>query len=452
MRSAPRIWAAAATTIAAAIVLSACSPQPAQETDEPIDGTGKTLLVYISANPQYPEEQQEWFDDMSARFEDETGATVTFETFANASDQLTRLQTSVISGQGPDIYGLTTTFTPTAYATGAFLELGDAEWDALGGRDKFAPASLGLSGPDAEHEIGIPFVTRPYLLAYNTELLDAAGIDEPAATWDELTDQAEELTTADQYGLAVAYKDSLDPWKFIWAMANQAGNTLIDGDDATLDSPEVEAAYETYFDWVASDGVVDPASVGWANAQAVAAFADGKAAYLPLTTMATIPTFDESAVAGKYAYTLMPTVPPGYDSRPSGGSEAASILSGTNLAIADYTPNKDLALAFVKMITDEDVQTSYATMFSQIPNNQAAAEAIASDDPLIAPSLEAQKRSVATPFNGAWADVQLALTNVVVQSIPDLAAGDVSSSTLEDRLAEAQQAAQDAVDRAAGQN
>ena len=53
-------------------------------------------------------------------------------------------------------------------------------------------------------------------MAYNTELLKAAGISKPATTWDELTQQAKQLTKGDQYGLAIAYKDNFDPWKFAW--------------------------------------------------------------------------------------------------------------------------------------------------------------------------------------------------------------------------------------------
>ena len=61
---------------------------------------------------------------------------------------------------------------------------------------------------------------------------------------------------------------------------------------------------------------------------------------------------------------------------------------------------------------------------------------------------EAANKSVATPFTGAWGDIQLALTNVVVQSIPDLSKGSVSDAQLDGRLADAQKAAQSALDRA----
>jgi multiple sugar transport system substrate-binding protein len=412
-----------------------------------VDGTGKTLNVLMSVTAQYPQEQQAWFKEMSAKFKAETGADIQWETFASANDEMTRIQTSVVSGQGPDVYGLGTTFTPTAYSTGAFVKLGDNEWNALGGKDKFVPAALGISGPDEGNQIGIPFVSRPFVMAYNTELLAAAGIEKPATTWDEFTEQAKKLTTGDQYGVAVAYKDNFDPWKYIWGMSIQAGNPIIDGSKVRLDDPITKKAYETYFGWVTKDKVVDPSSVGWANPQALAAFAAGKAAYFPMTSPLSIPALDASAVKGKYKYALMPTVPPGETSNPSDGKPAASILSGDNLVVADYSKQKDLAFAFVKMITDKDVQLNYFKVFGQLPANQEAAKELATNE-VIAPALESGAKSVATPFSGAWGDVQLSLTNVVVQSIPDLSSGAVSEANLSQRLKDEQAKSQTALDRA----
>ena len=42
------------------------------------------------------------------------------------------------------------------------------------------PATLGISGPDEQNQVGIPLVSRPFVMAYNTDLLKAAGIDKPA--------------------------------------------------------------------------------------------------------------------------------------------------------------------------------------------------------------------------------------------------------------------------------
>jgi multiple sugar transport system substrate-binding protein len=445
-----RTLAAVAGAGVLSLALAACGGSGGSSADSSggkVDGAGKTLTVLMATKPQYPQEQKDWFKKMGDQFKQETGATIQWETYPTANDELTRIQTSVVSGQGPDVYNLGTTFTPTAYSTGAFVKLGDAEWNQVGGKDKFVPASLGISGPDDKNQIGIPFVSRPFVMAYNTELLQKAGIDKPATTWDELEAQAKKLTTADQYGLAIAYKDNFDPWKFIWGMSIQSGNKLIDGKTAKLDDPSVKKAYQTYFGWLTNDHVVDPASVGWANAQAVAAFAAGKAAYLPMTSPLSIPTLDKSAVKGKYKYALMPTVPPGATTRPSNGVEAASILSGDNLVVADYSKEKALSFAFVKMITDKDAQADYYKTFGELPANAEAAKAL-QNDPIVAPALDSASKSVATPFTGAWGDVQLALTNVAVQSIPDLSSGSVSDASLSARLKDAQEKSQTALARA----
>jgi multiple sugar transport system substrate-binding protein len=410
-------------------------------------GAGKTLNVLIAANTQYPEEFQAWQKDISAKFKAQTGAEVKFETFASANDELTKIQTSVVAGSGPDVYSVGTTFTPTAYSTGAFVKLGDEEWKKIGGKEKFNPATLGISGPDDQNQAGIPWVSRPFVMAYNTDLLKAAGIEKPATTWDELTAQAKQMTKGDQYGLAIAYKDNFDPWKFVWGMSAQAGNPLVDGKTARLQDPTVIKAYETYFGWLAKDKVVDPAAIGWTNPQAVAAFAKGKTGYFMLTTPTAVNSLNAGAVKGKWKFALLPTVPPGATSRPANGVEAASILSGDNLLVADYSKNKDLAFAYVKLITDEAEQLSYYKTFGNLPANAAALQTLAGD-PTLGPVTEAAKKSVATPFTGAWSEIQLALTNVAVQSLPDLAKGSISTAQIEARVADAQKSAQTALDRA----
>ncbi len=434
------------------LALSGCSSSGStnSSTSGPVDGKGKTLDVMIAANSLYPTEQQQWFKDVSAQFEKETGATVKFETFASANDELTKIQTSVLSGQGPDIYDLGTTFTPTAYSTGAFVKLTDDDWKKVGGRDRFVPATLGISGPDEKNEVGIPFLSRPFVLAYNKDLLKAAGIDKPADTWDGLAEQAKKLTTGDVHGMAIAYADSFDPWKFVWAMSMQQGNTILDlkSKKATIDDDAVKKAYETYFGWLTKDKVVDPASIGWKNAQAVAAFADGKAAFLPMVSSSSQVSLDKSGVAGKYAYAVMPTIPPGATKLPSDGKAAATIISGDNMVVAKYSKNQDLAFALVKMLTSADNQVKYTKTFGDLPTNADAAKQIEDGNALIAPILEAGTKAYGTPFSGAWGDTQLALTNVVVQSIPSLSSGSVSSSDLDAKLKTAQDAAQSSLNKA----
>ncbi|MET7419537.1 extracellular solute-binding protein [Dactylosporangium sp. NPDC005555] len=431
--------------IAVALLLAACG-NSGDDTGKStgLDGAGKTLNVLVQANTIYPDQQRAWFTEINDKFKASTGAEVKFETFASPNDELTKIQTSVLSGQGPDIYSLGTTFTPTAYSTGAFLELKDDDWKKLGGKDAFLPSTLGISGPDAEHQVGIPFTSRPFVMAYNTDLLKAAGIDKPATSWDDLLGQAKQLTKGDTYGLAVAYADGFDPWKFIWAMSVQAGNPLVKDKKAQLTDPSTLKAYQTYLGWLATDKVVNPAAVGWKNAQAIADFGAGKAAFLPMVSATSKVTLDKSAVAGKYAYAIMPTVPPGQSS--TTGVGATSILSGDNLVVAKYTKNKDLALALVKLLTSPEQQESYYKTFGELPTNATAAKKLQAD-PALAPIIDSASKASGTPFNGAWSQVQLALVNVVVQSIPALKDGKLDETKLKALIADGQKAAQDALDK-----
>jgi multiple sugar transport system substrate-binding protein len=408
-----------------------------------VDGSGddpNTLRVMVAANTTYPKQYAQWEQSVSRQFQQETGAHIQWSTYASTSEELTDIQTSVISGQGPDVYSLGTTFTPTAYSTGAFVQLTPADWKAVGGKDRFTAATLGISGPSSSKQIGVPQHSRPFVMAVNKKILAEHGITSMPTTWDQLTADAKAVTGNGAYGLSIAYADGADPWKFVWGMAQNAGNTIVAGSKATIDQPAVQKAYETYFDWVAKDHVVDPASVGWNDAQALAAFADGKSAFFPMTTTTAVPTLESSKVAKDYEFALLPTVPPGATSRPSNGVDAASILSGDNLVVANYSSadKQTLGFKFIEMITRAKAQEQWYKTFGDLPTNRTAAAAVADADTKLKPIVTAGTLSKPTAFTGAWADIQLSLVNVVTQSIPGLKAGSVTESALEQRIKSAQ--------------
>jgi multiple sugar transport system substrate-binding protein len=215
-----------------------------------------------------------------------------------------------------------------------------------------------------------------------------------------------------------------------------------------LDDPTVQRAYQEYFGLLTEDRIVSPDAVGWKNPQALASFAAGDAAMMLMTTPSSIPTLEKSVIAGKFAYAPMPAVPPGESALAPGGVPATTIVSGDNIAIADYSDNKDLALKFVELVTSEEEQLHYTEVFGDLPTNAAAAQKVTSSNAQLAPILQAGATAVPTPYTGAWSEVQLALTNVTVQSRAELAAGKVPPEVIAARLAEAQGTSQAALDRA----
>ena len=91
-----------------------------------VNGSGddpNTLRVMMGADTTYPDQRKQWQRDTAAEFKRTTGADIQWETYSSGQEELTAIQTSVISGQGPDVYAIGTTFTPTAYATGAFVRM-----------------------------------------------------------------------------------------------------------------------------------------------------------------------------------------------------------------------------------------------------------------------------------------------------------------------------------------
>lgn len=414
-------------------------------------GSGGTLRVYVSKQTTYAAEQRDWFTRIQQAFRTQTGADVQFETYSSGTEEQQKIQTSVVSGTGPDVYEIGTTFTPTAYSTGAFLTMNDDRWKAIGGRDRFTPATLAMSGPDAQHEIGIPFTSIPFVMAYNTAMFKAAGITAPPTTWDELIADAKKLNTGGVAGLAMDYKDQYDPWKYVWMFSRQNGNPLIDGSTVTLDDPAVQKAFESYFGFRTTDGIAPADSVNWSSADTLAAFAAGKAAMLTMASTQILPTLKSSPVKDDYALATMPDVPPGASSLPAGGTAATTIVSGQNLVVADYSKSQDLALEYIKLITSDAEQKHFSDVFGVLPTNSAAADTVASANTDFAPVREAGSNAKPTPFTGAWSQVQLGLMDIVVQSLPGLSNGSVAADSIAQRLTSLQSTAQAAVTKAARQ-
>jgi multiple sugar transport system substrate-binding protein len=226
-------------------------------------GGGGPLTIFIGAQPNFPTQFAAWSKDLTDKFKAKTGADLVIETYASSADETTKIQSSIVSGTGPDIYNLGTTFTPVAYGTGGFLELSDDDWKKIGGRERFIPETLGMSGPDQTKQIGIPAAMRPFALAYNTDMFKAAGIAAPPKTWDEFIADGKKLTnpSAGVYGTTLDYADGFDPWKFIWAMTEQQGGSFVSDDlkTAQLNSTEVQNATNDYFNLLVQDKLANPA-------------------------------------------------------------------------------------------------------------------------------------------------------------------------------------------------
>jgi len=131
---------------------------------------GQTLHVLIGYNSTYPTQQKQWMQQISSEFQKMTGSTLAWDTYSSSSEEQTKLQTSIVSGSGPDVFSFGTTFVPTAQATKGFTTLTDQDWQTVGGKSRFFQQQLTMSGSSPNQLIAVPWVMRPFAMVYNKGL------------------------------------------------------------------------------------------------------------------------------------------------------------------------------------------------------------------------------------------------------------------------------------------
>lgn len=400
------------------LVLSACGGGTggASGNNNQLSGAGQTVHVLVGYNTTYPTQQKQWMQQVGNEFHTSTGATVVWDTYNSSSEEQTKLQTSVVNGSGPDIFSLGTTFVPTAQATKGFAALTDDDWKLVGGKDRFFKQQLTMSGSSPDQLIAIPWVMRPFAMVYNTDLFQKAGITTPPTTWTEFVDDAKKITnpTTGVYGAEVDPSDSYDPWKIWWTFVRQQGSEYLSPDQKTaqMNTPEAVNAVKFWFDWATTYKIADPASMTWKAADALRNFDNGKIGMLIMVSPTSTPSFQNSAVTGKYAFAPMPTVPYGMQQRPANGVPASTIVSGDMLAVADYSNVKPLAFKLINLITDSQHQIAWTKTFGDLPANVSAANALASKDKQVAAFVQSEQGASPTPFSGAWGPLEVSLAGV----------------------------------------
>jgi len=107
-------------------------------------------------------------------------------------------------GKAPDIYAVDVPFNAMMASKGALLDLTDmVESSDVIQIDDYYPGPVESATWDGKL-YGVPKSTNTIALYYNADMLEAAGIEEPPETWDELYEDAKALTNKDEgvYGLA----------------------------------------------------------------------------------------------------------------------------------------------------------------------------------------------------------------------------------------------------------
>jgi multiple sugar transport system substrate-binding protein len=261
-----------------------------------------------------------------------------------AGDYNAAMAAKFSSGDVPDVFYLDSGPAATWIDDGSVAPLD--EYIAMSGFDTsaFYPAYLdAFKGPDGKI-YGLPKDGNTIAMAYNEDLLTAAGVTAPPTSWEELTAAIDKLKGQEGIDAPMCLSPSLDR---ALAFIYQAGGGLFNEDKtaAVIDTPESVQGIQTYLDFFSSGAAKRPADMGddWCGkslgeGHAAIAFEGG---WLDPYMADTYPDV-------KYAWAEMPAGPAG----------KATLAFTVAYAMGVDSPNKEASWVLISYLTGpEGMQT-----------------------------------------------------------------------------------------------
>lgn len=352
-------WLALGTAALTAATLAGCS------SSAPADGgtAAKELTVWVMGD------SAAHFDALVKPFEEKTGIDV--KTVAIPWDSVDqKFTTAVASGDGPDVLQIGLSKLRTYADSGALLTLDDA---ALSGHENLAASNFvdGVAGDATAiggKVVSVPWVSDTRVLFYRSDILQAAGISTPPATWDQLRADAKTLGGRGDgsYGYYIPQWDSALPVIMTW---DQGGDIVDSQGKIDFDTPAFGKAVDLYTGLYADKSV--PTNSDFDQTQG---FITGSTPMLvsgPYLAAAISQSAPE--LAGKWNVTTVPS-----------GAKDTSLLAGSNLGVWGSTKNKDGALQLLDYLSQPDVQVSWYQSDGQLPTvKKALADSALTGDPMV---------------------------------------------------------------------
>ncbi len=371
----------------AALALAAGGLPPTRRLAAAQDASRITFWVI---SPFTPDENAPIFA-AAQQYQEETGVEAVVES-TPPPDMLNKLITAVRGGGGPDVVSVDSAWNATlgaaqilAVITERFAPLADQFFEGPAGTGQYLGA-----------QYAVPWYTNNVALFYNTRLFEAAGVEAPPATWDELVEKGTALTTGETYGLMLGGGGfgSFEFWPFAW----QNGATLIseDGTQAEFGSEAGLEAWQFYSDLFLTHKIVpeDVKSAGESWDQVFAPFIQERAAMVMAGDWA-IGAFKDGNPDLEFAVAPLPQ-----------GKEAATVIGGFNLGISATSPNVDAAWAFIEWLTAQE-QESILQDYNRIQARSDILESeYAAQDPLIQVFIEQSAVGRARATVPAWDEIE----------------------------------------------
>jgi ABC-type glycerol-3-phosphate transport system substrate-binding protein len=316
------------------------------------------IVVGVEAGSPY----ETFYAKHAPEFTAATGVAVAFISIPHDNIRQQFVQDALAGGGGFDVYIADQVWLPEFYEKGFIVDLTGEVSDAdRGDFSRTALETVSYNGAI----VALPIMVHNCAMYYRTDLLKAAGLSAPPASWDEYRQMAKAMTRDGVRGTMILSKQGIEASTRLNAFYQQAGSDIIDASGKpTIDTDAGHAALEfmtamVFEDMAAPEGVLElPDMQG--------AWLDGKLALAPvwpyLYSLSKEPLGDTFAIG----------------TAPGSPSPGGTVYSW-GFAAASGSKNPDAAVEWVKWSTSTDQLYNFGKEWLNPVPRGSAIDKIAAD-------------------------------------------------------------------------
>lgn len=349
----------------------------------------------------------------------------------NQNETNQKVSAAVESGTMPDALDMGLDLQLLLTNTGQLLELDDLFTkigDAHGGWFPSIEAAAGLAGA----KTGIPFGPSGNLLFSRQDVLEAAGLTPPPATWQEVREWAAQAQEPPLFGMGFALSNVGDGNLQMSVLQSYGGRIADDaGTTVTIDSPETR----TYMEWVTGafdEGLFPPGATTWDGAGDNTAFLAGQAIFIANTGSVHIAAANDDPELDAAT---------NFAALPAGPVMQVSPINPNVRAIPTSTKDPDTAKALIEYLANPEFMEAYLNVAIYGPALNDYASFAIFQEPVHAGLLNLVENGTAPGapdvYNTAYADLS---ANFIIPKMIQRVV--VDGRSIDDAIAEAQEQGQ----------
>ena len=282
-------------------------------------------------------------------------------------DLLQKLTTSAAGDELPDLVRSDLAWIPRFADLGVLVPLSQAmeDFDELAGA--VYAGSLATNLYDGEY-YGLPLNTNTRVLISNPDALEAAGMDAPPATFDDVVAMAGALEGT---GIQAFADGGLGAWNlmpWIWSGGGDIASADLSVSTGVLDSDENVQTVQMLVDLYQAGQI----SSGITGNEGAISTSEG----LPGATYAAI--LDGPWMQGIWS-DQFPEFEPVYSAVPAGPGGSVSVVGGENIVLTSASEHQEAALDFIRFTQTPEFQlalvpTGQLTIIEDLGDDQVAME------------------------------------------------------------------------------